>query len=77
MKEKIIVKWSNNPQELVNKINSNIGKVFHLTNDKDSKFYRVPIYKAELKYNKFIHIYLTRMESIPIFEGIDKIKFLE
>lgn len=68
-----ITSWQQNPQKLIDTINTLLQtghKCFHETKNSRPR----EITEATLKYKKFIMITLLNGGTIPIFEGIDKIK---
>ena len=77
-KTEVVKKWYDNPQALVDKINSaTTDKCIYLVSGNDIDYYRMPvIYSAELRYGKYVFVNIIGKGSdVPIFEGIDKIEF--
>jgi hypothetical protein len=73
---KIISKWANNPKSLVDKINksNSIPACKHLISNSEQHTEQ-SVFRAELKYKKFVILILSGGTELPIFEGIDKVVF--
>ena len=75
-KTEVVKKWYDNPQALVDKINSSTDKCIYLVSGNDIDYYRMPvIYSAELRYGKYVIVNIIGGSEVPIFEGVDKIEF--
>lgn len=72
---KIIKTWGKNPVNLVKQINKNKGNCFHII-DNLNQYSKKVIFGAKLKYKKFIILETSYNSELPIFEGIDKIGFI-